>query len=434
MSIRIRMWITFVFVLALSAGAFFVDFPKYLPWTVPYLESVSTHLGLDLQGGTSLLYEADMSGIPAGEESEATDGVRDVIDRRINALGVAEPVIQTSTTGGSYRIIVDLPGVTDVGEAVARIGETPILEFKKEGGEPTQIEIEGLDEPIEIPGYEDTGLTGQQLKRASVIFDQQTSLPQVSIEFNDEGADLFAQLTEESVGKTIAIYLDGEVISAPVVNTPITNGQAVISGSFSLDEAKELSRRLNAGALPVPIELVSQQNVGPSLGQESLGQSIVAGAFGLMLVALFMIMYYRLPGLMAVVALGAYTLMVFAIFRMVPVTLTLAGVAGFILSIGMAVDANVLIFERMREEIRNGKSIRSSIDDGFKRAWLPIRDSNISSLITTLILYWFGTSIIRGFALTLAIGIIISMFSAITITRTLLRLSALKKRKWFYAV
>jgi len=433
MPTRLKLWIAFAFILALTAGAFFVDFTKYVPFNITQLDDVTVHLGLDLQGGTSLLYEADTTSIPSEDQSDALDGVRDVIEGRINALGVSEPIIQTSIVGSSQRIIVDLPGVQDVGEAVSRIGETPILEFKKEG-EMQEIEIEGVEEPIVIPSYDDTGLTGQQLKRAEVVFDPNTSLPQVSLEFDKEGAELFREITENNIGKTIAIYLDGEIISAPVVNTAITNGQAIISGDFTLEESKDLARRLNAGALPVPISLISQQNIGPSLGQESLARSIMAGLFGLTLVAIFMILYYRLPGLMAVFALAAYTLIVFAVFKLIPVTLTLAGIAGFILSIGMAVDANVLIFERMREELRNGKSVKSSIEDGFKRAWLPIRDSNISSLITTLILYWFGTSLIRGFALTLGIGIIISMFSAITITRTLLRLSAVKKWKWFYAV
>jgi protein-export membrane protein SecD len=256
-----------------------------------------------------------------------------------------------------------------------------------------------------------------------VEFDPTTGEPTVTLTFDSEGAKLFEEITARNVGKTVAIYLDGTPISVPRVNQAIAGGQAVISGSFTLEEAKTLSRRLNAGALPVPITLVTQQRIGPSLGQESVERSFLAGVIGLLLVALFMAVYYRFQGVIASTALLIYALVVFAIFVAWPVTLTLAGVAGFILSIGMAVDANVLIFERIREEERSGSPRRAALEDGFKRAWLSIRDSNVSSLITCLILAWFGTSLIKGFAITLAIGILVSMFSAISVTRTFLRLS-----------
>lgn len=278
--------------------------------------------------------------------------------------------------------------------------------------------------PDQQPEFVNTGLGGQHLRRATVVFDPNTGEPQVSLLFNDDGKQLFAEITKKNLQKPVAIYLDGQPISIPTVQQEITTGEAIISGTFNLVEAKQLAARLTAGALPVPITLISQQNIGASLGQESIERSFVAGLLGLVLVALFMILYYRLPGLLAVIALGIYTLLVLAIFKLWPVTLTLAGIAGFILSIGMAVDANVLIFERMKEELRRGKAPSLAVDQGFRRAWLSIRDSNVSSLITCAILAWFGTSLVQGFAITLAIGILVSMFSAITITRTFLRLIA----------
>jgi len=246
----------------------------------------------------------------------------------------------------------------------------------------------------------------------------------VTLQFNDEGKELFAQITERNVGNVVAIYLDGQPISIPRVNEPITGGQAVITGSFTLEEAKTLASRLTAGALPVPINLVNQRTIGPTLGRESVEKSFFAGIIGLILVALFMILYYRFPGILSCGALLIYALLALAIFKLIPVTLTLAGVAGFILSVGMAVDANVLIFERTKEELRSGKTLVTAIDDGFKRAWPSIRDSNISSIITCVILAWFGTSLIQGFAITLGIGILLSMFSAITVTKTFMKISA----------
>ena len=270
--------------------------------------------------------------------------------------------------------------------------------------------------------FADTGLSGKQLKTAVVEFESTTNQPQVALEFDDEGKKLFAEITERNIGKVVGIYLDGQAISMPTVNEAIPDGKAVISGNFDLTEAKLLAQRLNAGALPVPISLVSQQSVGATLGKIAIQKSLFAGLIGLIAVALFMIFYYRLPGLMAICALVVYSLVVLALFKLFSITLTLAGVAGFILSIGMAVDANVLIFERTKEELRSGKNLSLSIEEGFKRAWLSIRDSNASSLITCVILAWFGTSIIKGFAITLGIGILVSMFSAITVSRTFLRL------------
>ena len=577
MNKRQQLWLSLLGIALLTVTAVIVDYPKgpNIVWQGELVREVKVHLGLDLQGGTSLTYEADLSNIPEGEETEAMAGVRDVLERRVNAFGVSEPLVQTNRAGEAWRVLVELPGITDVNQAVNEIGETPLLEFKVEGveeyteeeladikarnteaktkaedilqqvldggdfaqlandngedatapdggdlgyigrgamvknfeeaafgaevgvvpeivetrfgyhiirvdektegvlselnglppeepaeedavdtdaAEGTEVEPEEVIEPEEAVkvahiliskepetppldplgfNFVNTDLSGKQLDRADVQFDHTTNQPLVSLNFNQEGAQLFEDLTREHQGERIAIYLDGFPISTPSVNQVITGGEAVIQGDFTVEEAQELSRRLNAGALPVEIELVNQRNVGPTLGAEAIERSVVAGILGFILLSFYMIIYYRLPGVIAVVALTIYGLMLLAIFKLWPITLTLSGVAGFILSLGIAVDANVLIFERLKEELRNGKSVRKAVDDGFKRAWLSIRDSNVSSLITCVILIWFGTSVIKGFAITLAIGIALSMFSAITITRNILKVMPIKNRWWY---
>jgi len=423
---NIRWIVLLIFVLAILAGS--LDYPaiwdkgadflnKNLSLGIPHFYKLPFRLGLDLQGGTHLIYQADLSGIEEKERQDSMEGIRDVIERRVNLFGVTEPLVQINKVKDSYRLIVELPGVKDIRQAISMIGETPYLEFKEER---SQEELENLSEG-EDP-FKSTKLTGRYLKRARLEFDQNTYEPYVALEFNDEGAGLFADITKRNIGKRVAIYLDGTPISIPVVQEEISGGRAQISGDFTLDEAKKLVQRLNAGALPVPITLISQQSVGASLGEISLNKSLRAALIGLIAVALFMIFYYRLPGILAVVALVIYTIVILAIFKLIPVTLTLAGIAGFILSVGMAVDANVLIFERMKEERKAGKSWGGSIGDGFKRAWPSIRDGNISTLITAIILFYFGTSMIKGFALTLFIGVLTSMFTAIIVTRTFLKL------------
>jgi protein-export membrane protein SecD len=635
-----------VFFLLLTLVTAAIDFPAYWNQSVARasdligtdlskvkLPETGYRLGLDLQGGTHLVYEADMSQIPEEDRHEALEGVRDVIERRVNAFGVSEPVVQTTTSGGTYRVIVELAGVLDVNQAIGEIGETPILEFKEEnvvvdreatpeeqatidaanvteraaaedvlvraragedfgaliaeygGGElgvvttahqaygalaqslidhrvqtdgvtpivveteeglnilrlaekvetkrmelshillcweglpgcqntfpqidaniratnlgteltpenfavkarehsddlatagdggylgwvePGQtvapfeiaamaIDVGGISSAVEttfgyhiiykhaeepVTGYRiervllplttlndiadpdelwaNTGLSGKNLKRSGVDFDPNTGVPYVTLQFDGEGADLFADLTERNVGKFIAIFLDGEAISVPQVNEPIYGGQAVITGDFALEEAKLLAQRLNAGALPVPIRLVSQQTVGPTLGAISLQKSVTAALIGFALVALFMIGMYRLPGFVAVFALLLYMLLNLAAYKLFGVTISLSGIAGFVLSMGMAVDANVLIFERMRDELRAGRDLRSATDEGFKRAWTAIRDGNLTTLIAAAVLYSFSSSFIKGFALTLSIGVILSMFTAITVTRAYL--------------
>ncbi|HAQ05964.1 TPA: protein translocase subunit SecD [Candidatus Azambacteria bacterium] len=444
---RLRFLVFFIFAIGLAAG--FFAYPQawdksadYLNskfnlsvphfWTKPY------SLGLDLQGGTHLVYQADLTNIEKKDYASAMDGVRDVIERRVNLFGVSEPLVEVNRVGDDWRLIVELAGIKDVNQAIKMIGETPYLEFKEERLEQERNELlekqkgeiekmqkgEAPDETIlrTDPYFIPTSLTGKYLQRSQLDFDQNTFEPIVTLEFNSEGAALFEEITKRNVGKMVAIYLDGQPISTPKVNEAISGGRAVISGRFAVQEAKELVQRLNAGALPVPISLASQQSVGASLGQDSLRKSLFAGLIGFLVVALFMIIYYRLPGFLAVLALLFYTAVISTLFKLIPVTLSLAGIAGFILSVGMAVDANILIFERMKEERRRGRDLAGSIEEGFSRAWTSIRDSNVSSLITCAILYWFGTSIVQGFALTLAIGILISMFSAISVSRTLLRI------------
>jgi len=534
-----RIYLTLVGVFVLTVLAVLTAIPKGPNW---FGRETKIHLGLDLQGGAHLVYQADVSNIPSGDRESAVEGTRDVIERRVNALGVSEPLVQTNKSDNNYRLIVELPGVSDVNQAINQIGQTPVLEFKTYTATPAEITLTADQEKqrdefnkaqqdraqaaldkvkrdsksfedqanqlSEDPGNTDqegkkrggdlgwakkgayvpefektlfealkdgeisqdliqtqfgwhiiqrvesrkddkgeeevhgrhilfkqweqpqqqnvewnnTELSGKQLKRSAVQFDPNTGQPTIALTFNDEGSKLFEKITEENIGKQVAIFLDGLIISAPTVQQKITGGQAVITGNFSVIEAKELSQSLNAGALPVPVQLVSQQSVGPTLGKVSLEKSLMAAFVGFLLVVIFMIGFYRFPGVVSVIALAVYGVIVMSIFKLMPVTLTLSGIAGFVLSIGMAVDANVLIFERIKEELYRGQTLRAAIDEGFRRAWSAIRDGNISTLITAFVLMTFGTSMIKGFALTLMIGVLISMFSAITISRILLLL------------
>lgn len=653
---RGRMWQVFVLIILISFAAALIDFGKYYNKGVdviskktnnviqlPHTKEVDYRLGLDLQGGTHLVYKADVSNVPPRQRESSIGGVRDVIERRVNVFGVSEPEVRTvKTADNEYRVIADLAGIKDVGRAIEMIGETPLLEFKefKEGtsemseekkremkefnrqAEDTAEEVLGkalsggdfnflvqeydegdnkderwisrgnsspalfskveamdkgsvhndlietgegfiivklLDErekmnsftdeavkeikashilicyegsencdsdmskeeaydkikdikaeatPDNFPllaakhstepkasatrgelgwfgrgdmlkpfedavfpqeagtisyvvetkfGYhviykedervakeykindiliktkdesdyttkeadwENTKLTGKYLDSAALQWNQ-TGMPQIGLRFNDEGAELFEEITERNVGNKVGIFLDGEVISAPNVNEKIVGGEAVIEGKFTVDEAKKLVQRLNEGALPVPIKLIGQNTVGPTLGEKSINESMEAGLWGLLLIALFMILYYRLSGVIAVISLIIYGMIVMALFKILSVTLTLAGLAGFILSIGMAVDANVLIFERFKEELRAKKEQGVALREGFRRAWPSIRDGNISTLITAFILMQFSTTLVRGFAITLGIGILVSLFTAMVVTKNLMYL------------
>ncbi len=397
------------------------------PVALPNFFKAPFKLGLDLAGGTRLVYLADVSGVKGQDSASAMSGLRDVIERRVNLFGVSEPVVEVENSGSDWRLIAELAGVKDISQAIALIGETPFLEFKEQRPDTETQKIlneqkaGNQDSLAQDPYFTETNLNGKYIKSAKVEFSQNTYQPEVIVQFDDEGAKIFEELTKKNVGKQLGIYLDGLPISAPVVREAISGGSAVISGKFTIDEAKKLTERLNAGALPVPIKLISQDSVGASLGQDSLNKSVTAGLIGFLAVMIFMILFYRFPGVIAIVALVIYSVLVLALFKLIPVILTLAGVAGFILSIGMAVDANILIFERMKEEVRTGKELNMAINDGFARAWPSIRDSNISTLITTVVLYYFTASVVKGFALTLGIGVIVSMFSAIFITRSLLK-------------
>jgi len=384
-------------------------------------------LGLDLSGGSHLVYKADTSALSGQNIKDSMDSLRDIIERRVNLFGVSEPVVQIEQggigAGGEQKLIVDLPGITDVEKAVAMIGQTPLLEFriKDTGPQNATVLADGSVSLNVDENFIPTELTGRFLDRATLEFDQTTMQPKVSLKFNKEGTDLFAKMTGENVGKIIAIYLDGAPISTPVVNEAITTGEAVISGNFKAEEAKLLVGRLNSGALPVPITLISTQTIGPSLGEKAVDDGVKAALIGFLIVALFLILWYRLPGLIAVISLMIYAGIMLSLFKLVPVVLTAAGLAGFIISIGIAVDANVLIFERVKEELKNGRTISDAVSAGFSRAWFSIRDSNISSFITAVILFWFGTSLIKGFALTLGMGVLVSMLSAITLTQIFLK-------------
>ena len=541
MNLRQKLQVKFAGVILLAILAGLIAYPQTvskIPPVYNFFNKMKINLGLDLQGGIHLEYQADLSKIDPSKIDESMQAVQDVIERRVNAFGVAEPLIYTTKSGSDRRLIVELAGVKDINQAKELIKGTPILEFKEEGpaddsqkipdevlaqlnaeaktkaedllkralaGEDflqlakdnsedlgskdnggdlgfvkkdtfvpefdkvifdsklkdgeiysnlvetqfgwhiiKKIEQKGTGNDLEAHAahiliakkanqmsqkinYVSTGLTGKNLKSAAVSFQNQgLSEPQVSLKFDDEGTKLFTDITKKNLQKTVAIYLDGQPISAPRVQSEITTGEAVITGNFTSQEAKDLVKRLNEGALPVPITLISQQSVEASLGQISLQKSLKAGVIGLILVIIFMLIYYRFLGLIASLALLIYAVLMISIFRLSAfspwqITLTLPGIAGFILSIGMAVDANILIFERTKEEIRRGRNVLGAIEEGFKRAWTSIRDGNVSSIITSLILIEMGTGFVKGFAVTLIIGVLVSMFTAVVITRTLLK-------------
>lgn len=420
---RLLLWI----IVLLTLVTIFVDLPK-LPFDARNITGrFPLKLGLDLQGGTQLVLQTKMDKIEESRRDQALEVARTVIERRVNLYGVSEAVVQTSKLGASRRILVDLPGVTDASAAASLVGRTAQLEFRELVASPS---AEATDSAILITleNTKLTGLTGADLTKAQVTFASTgaKSGPGVEVEFTSDGTKVFAEITKRNVGRQLPIFLDEAVISAPVVEQEIV-GTALISGGFTTDEAKRLSIQLNAGALPVPIQILEQRSIGATLGMESVSKSLVAGSIGLVTVLVYMAAYYGWWGAVANSALIAYSLFVLAIFKtglflIPPVTLTLAGIAGFILSIGMAVDANILIFERMKEEKRWGKPARQALELGFERAWSSIRDSNISTLMTAAILYGLGTGPVKGFALTLAIGVLVSMFTAIIVTRTFLRL------------
>jgi protein-export membrane protein SecD len=385
-------------------------------------------LGLDLAGGSSLTYKADTERLPEEVNiNESIESLRDVIERRVNLFGVREPTVTTqfSRLANEWRLVVELPGVADVNQAAKLIGETPVLDFRteKKGAKALNASSTMFDF---MNNFEVSPLTGSYLKRANLGFDKTTNKPLVELTFNDEGAKLFEDITRANIGKQVSIFLDGMPISSPVVNEAITGGKAVISGSFTTEEARQLVGRLNSGALPVPISLIGKSVVEPTLGERAVTAGKTASLYGFALVVLFMVFWYRVPGLVASVALVSYVSIMLSLFKLIPVTLTAAGIAGFIISIGLAVDANVLTFERMKEELRSGKSLKDAMEAGFVRAWTSIRDSHIAAIIVSIILFWLGTSVVKGFAFTFFLGAVVSLFSAQIVTRSLLRAVAPK--------
>ncbi len=407
---------TLLFIIIVTGLAGMVAWPTDV-WLI---KGFKIHPGLDLKGGTQLTYELDTSEVEesGGNIGEAVQGAANVIERRINQFGLTEPSIQTSKIDNKNALTIELPGVSDIEEAKALIGQIAQLEFWQP--------IAGANvTTMTFADFEPSDLTGSDLKSAQVVFTQGqagvASTPQVQLQFNDEGARKFKELTTLNIGKPIAIYLDGMPVSAPVVQTPITDGVAVISGNFTVEVAKQLAIQLNAGALPVPMELASERTIGATLGTESVQKSLIAGVVGFLLIGIFMTAYYRLAGLLAIIALAIYVVINLAILEWLAITLTLAGIAGFILSIGIAIDANVLIFERLREEVNAGKPMNLAIEEGFRRAMASIVDSNISSLITAVILYFSTTGLVKNFAVTFSIGIFVSLFTAIFVTRALMR-------------
>lgn len=420
---RYRFW-----AIIIVAGAVWGGF--YL-WNSQKSDSLNKFkLGLDLSGGTHLVYKADTTGVSSGEVVGAMQALQDTIERRINLFGVSEPIIQIEQGGilggtREQRLIVELPGVTDVNEAIKKIGQTPSLEFKllsKEGENKIKAGGENANLASVLDMFLATGLSGRMLEKASIQFDQNfANKPIIGLKFNTEGADLFAKITRENVGSVLGIFLDGNLVEAPYIREEISGGEAVITGDFTPEGAKQVVRDLNYGALPMPISLLSTETIGATLGNQAVSASLKAGMYAFLIVALFLIGWYRFNGLVAVLALAIYTIINLILFKLIPVTLTAAGIAGFILSIGMAVDANILIFERTKEELKRGKNKYNALEEGFHRAWSSIRDSNLSSIFTALILYYFAsTPVIKGFALVFLIGVLVSMFSAITASRTIL--------------
>lgn len=447
---------TFIFILILTVIAAVIALPERIPIQFSFLgRPVETQLGapqlnvtllgrtfaprftfkqgLDIQGGMQVVLQADMSAIPEADRLTALESAREIIARRVDLYGVNEPVVQTAQQGSEYRIVVELAGMTDAAEALQLVGQTANLEFRLQGTPAAQAtgsaQVATPSAITMLDVFQPTGLTGRQLKRAAVQFSPQTNEPEIGLEFNEEGRELFGQITSQNVGKILAIFIDGFPITLPTINAGIFDGRAVLTGGFTLDQAKQLAIQLNAGALPVPVTVLEQRTIGASLGQVSVQESIRAGLVGLGLVILFMILIYGTRGMLAALGLVIYAVLTIAVYKVIGVTLTLPGLAGLVLSIGMAVDANILIFERMKEELRMGKAFDQALELGFGRAWDSIKDANVATIMTALILInpfnlaFLNTSgLVRGFGITLLIGVVISLFTGLVVTRTLMRL------------
>lgn len=440
----------FLFV-ALSQKQIYDELPfqgnltSFTKTTYNYLsERFPFRLGLDLSSGVRLAYKIDTSTVSKENKAESLEVLRDVIERRVNTFGVSEPLVQIeSSLSGEDRLMVELPGLTDVEQAIKLIGETPTLEFKLErpdGPEKDKILVAQkaynqavasgttpviTADLLQDPYFISIGLDGKYLKKSKLEFDQ-IGTPVVSLEWDETGKEIFASTTAANIGKRIGIYLDGQLISAPVVQSAITDGRAQISGGFTnttegKTEAKLLAQRLNAGALPVSISIIGSEVVEPVLGSEALAAGLKASLYGFLIIILMMILWYRIPGIVGVVSLLSYIVIVLSLFKLIPVTLSAAAIAGFVISMGLAVDGNILTFERLKEELNRGKNLKDATEEAFGRAWTSIRDSNIASLIVAVILFFVGTSVVKGFALTLGIGVLVSMFTNTVLTKWMLR-------------
>lgn len=442
-----------IFIIVLAAAAAWVAWPSNPGIHISIGErridrEIRIYQGLDLQGGMQVLLEADL---PADQtiSADSMAATKTIVENRVNGLGVAEPVVQSV---GTRRILVELPGIKDPETAVATLRQTGLMEWVDTGTEylepGTKIKTdyatsEVTEEVTPTEKIYHTVLTGRNLKSASVEFDR-TGLPMIAFELDGEGARIFADHTAKNINRFLAIALDKVIISCPRINSAIPEGRGTITGQFTVEEAKAMVLQLRYGALPIPLKIVDSRAVGPTLGQDSVQKSVRAGSIGLAIVLLFMLVYYRMLGLLADMALIIYALLTLSLFKLIPVTMTLPGIAGFLVSVGMAVDANILIFERMREELRQGRTLQRAIDSGFRRAWTSILDSNISTWITCGILYLFGSSfgatVVKGFAVTLALGVLVSMFTAVTVTRTFVRTAfafggeRLTEKKWLLSV
>lgn len=420
---------TLYFIIFICVLSLYLNLPqniKFSRFTLPsFPRDLSFKKGLDLSGGMQVTLLADMEKIEENQRQTALDSVRSVISRRVDLYGVSEASVKTSVTAAQYRLVVELPGIDKPQEALTLIGQTASLTFA------TPIYKTDPASPSAQPQLVDfipSDLTGNDLSAAAVTFETSDRQPAVSLKFKPSGQEKFSKLTKAFLGKPIAILLDQSILSAPTVESEIISVDAIITGKFTIDEAKFLATQLNAGALPVPVKILSQKNISATLGNTSLNQSLIAGGIGLAIVAAFMCLYYGWMGFISVIGLLIYGLITAALYRLIPITLTLPGVAGFILSVGMAVDSNILIFERYREEIRAGRPSAIALELGFGRAWNSIKDANLATIITGLILFnplewsFLNTSgSVRGFALTLVLGILISLFTGIVVTRTLLR-------------
>lgn len=407
---------------------FSINIPKpslkfsYQKYTVD--RSLDFKQGLDIRGGVQITLDADMSNISPDQKNSALESVRSVINRRVDGYGVSEASVRTVVGGGQYRLLVELPGLDDPKEAVELIGQTASLIFAT----PVYKDSTISGQP-ELVDFQPSDLTGNDLESASLTFESENRQPSVSLKFKSDGTEKFSKLTQAYLNKPLAIYLDGSPLTMPTVNSVISNGQAIISGSFTVDQAKLMATQLNAGALPVPVKIVTQKNIAATLGADSIRQSLIAGAVGLIVVVFYMILQYQLLGFISVIGLVVYALISATLYRLIPVTLTLPGLAGFILSVGMAVDSNILIFERFKEEKRANKPTSIALELAFGRAWDSIKDANMATIITGLVLFnplnWSflnSSGPVKGFAFTLLLGIAISLFTGVIVTRTLLRL------------